>query len=157
MMAKTLTNYYDEAGKRGAIDSLVRYKNETEFYTWDYGYDSDRPNLVTISVKEPFGPTISYKFSYGVKNEVSDGSSQLIRNISGFNSAIKSEANPHGGTVGYTYDDAGRQWLMEALLGVEPSGRCQWELWGYITSILLTAGCWLNMMDMGHASESIST
>jgi len=72
MMAKTLTNYYDEAGKRGAIDSLVRYKNETEFYTWDYGYDSDSPNLVTISGKEPFGPTISYKFSYGVKNEVSD-------------------------------------------------------------------------------------
>jgi len=38
---------------------------------------------------------------------------------------------------------------MEALLGVEPSGRCQWELWGYITSILLTAGCWLNMMGYG--------
>lgn len=108
MMAKTQINYFDEPGKRGAIDSIIRYKSDSESYTWDYRYESNNPNWVTITIQDPSGTTTSHKYSYGVESEVSSGNSQLVRNISNYNSAVLSETNQHGGTVTYEYDDLGR-------------------------------------------------
>lgn len=108
MLAKTITTYFDESGKRGAVDSISRYKNETTFYTWDYGYESTDPKEITITVKNPLGDNTTVKYKYGVKSEVMDGSGQWTRNISEYNSAILSETNRFGGTVSYIYDEAGR-------------------------------------------------
>jgi len=109
MQAKTLTTYFDTIGKRGAVDSVMRFKNETNFYTWDYEYESNNPGEIIISVKEPNGgPTTTYKYKYGILSNASDGNIQVTRNISEYNSAIISETNIYGGTVSYFYDDAGR-------------------------------------------------
>jgi len=109
LLSKTETYYYTDTGKKGAIDKILKYKNETEYYTWDYDYYCSDPSLVIISMKYPgIDATVTHKYSYGVESDYSDGIAQTSRQISSYNSYVLSETNQHGGTINYSYDDAGR-------------------------------------------------
>lgn len=63
MLGKTEIYYYTDAGRKGAIDKILKYKKETEYFTWDYDYSCSDPNLVVISIKNPGNDvTVTHKY-----------------------------------------------------------------------------------------------
>jgi RHS repeat-associated protein len=112
-LKETITDYYTEFGKFGAIDQIQRWKSGSTYRTWDYEYTSSNPNDITIKITLPgsLAGTEIYWYRSGVlaeKPRPGYTTYELSRTISSYNSAIISETNQHGGTMTFEYDDLDR-------------------------------------------------
>ncbi|MCP5046009.1 MAG: RHS repeat protein, partial [bacterium] len=118
-LKETQTAYYTSSGKLGAIDWIKRWRNGSGYFTWDYTYSSTNPNSITITINPPGAArVITNKYSYGVLSELKRyGYTELTRSISSYNSAILSETNRHGGTMGFTYDNLDRIKIIDMPVG----------------------------------------
>jgi len=113
LQRETISSYFDETGKWGALKQLKRWKTGTTYYTWDFTYSRDAPN-VTISVDGPGEAGVTQVlYRYGVGKEVSTpGLLKYTRNVSKYG-YVEDEWNQYGGTRSYVYDDLGRTTAVE--------------------------------------------
>ncbi len=150
-LKETVNTYYSN----GAIDSIKKWKSGSTYLTWDYGYSSSNPNLITITINLPgTGGTETWIYRYGMLSKIERPTfTELSRTISTYNSAILSETNQHGGMMEFTYDNLGRITKIEM-----PSGFTDVTATWYSTYVIVTQGnhkiykYWDGMgRDTGHA------
>jgi RHS repeat-associated protein len=94
----------------GAIDSITKWKSGSTYLTWNYGYTSSNPNLITITIDLPVsGGTETMVYKYGVLATLTHPTyTEYTRTISAYDSSILSETNQHGAVMGFSYDNLGR-------------------------------------------------
>ena len=62
-LKETIFTYY----ANGAVDSIKKLKSGNTYLTWNYGYASSNPNLITITIDLPgTGGTETMVYRYGV-------------------------------------------------------------------------------------------
>ena len=116
LLGKTITDHYQENGKWGAVQRVMRLKTPPYTYLiWDYGYTISHPAVYSVSVNPPDPPpansedisTVNY--SFGMADKVDEpGYTASERNVSQYNSSVLSEKNAFGHEQFYTYDNLGR-------------------------------------------------
>ena len=116
-LKKADTTYYEETGKWGALKQVKRWKEGTTWFTWDYEYICDNPNLVTIKTDPPgLSQKQTVEYRQGIKTSVVlPDFTTLTRDIHP-DSSIASEQGPDPGNIGYDYDNLGR------ITDIRPSG-----------------------------------
>jgi RHS repeat-associated protein len=110
LMRKTITTYYEETGKWGALKQVKCWKGGSPDFTWDYEYSSDFPSLVTIKVDPPgYSDKETIGYNYGVKNSASlPDFTRLTRTINLHDSSVYNEKRQDEGEYIYSYDNLGR-------------------------------------------------
>jgi len=105
-MKETEMTYFSN----GAVDSIKKWESGTSYLTWNYGYSSSNPNLITITIDQPgAGGTETLIYKYGVLATLKrPGYTEYTRTISSHDSSILSETNRHGGVMSFSYDGLGR-------------------------------------------------
>ena len=113
LQRETLSSYFDETGKWGALKQMKRWKAGTTYYAWDFTYARSGENL-TVSVDGPGAAgTSQILYRYGVEKEAwAPGFLKYTRNVSKYG-FVEAEWNQYGGTKSYVYDDLGRPTSVE--------------------------------------------
>lgn len=114
VLRETITSYHEETGKWGALKRISRWKDGTNYYTWDYAYTSNVPTSYTIGVDAPGeGGVTNILYQYGIAKEASAPDFlKYTRSIAKYG-YILSEKNQYGGSRTYIYDDLGRTTAIE--------------------------------------------
>jgi len=117
---ETISSYFDETGKWGALKQMKRWKTGTTYYTWDFTYARDAEN-VTITIDGPGAAgTSQVLYKYGVEKEASaPGFLKYTRSISKYG-YLEAEWNQYRGSKSYNYDDLGRTISVKLRHGWEP-------------------------------------
>jgi RHS repeat-associated protein len=121
LLKKTLTDYFQETGKWGALQRIMRLKTSPSTYlVWDYGYAIYHPSVYGISVDPPDPPpansedSSTVNYSFGKADAVDEpGYTAMERSISQYDSSILSEKNAFGHEQLYRYDDIGKVTLVD--------------------------------------------
>jgi RHS repeat-associated protein len=115
VLKSTQNVYYQESGKWGALDNVIKRRSAGSYLNWDYEYASSSPSYIAIHIDPP-GKTekFFYGYSYGVKNQVdAPGFTQVTRTISSHNSSVLMERTQDGAEIHFQYDDLGRTTLVD--------------------------------------------
>jgi len=113
-LRETITSYFEEAGKWGALKQVKRWKTGTTYLTWDYTYHSISPEYYSITVDGPGSSGITaMSYKYGLEQEVTAPDYlKYTRHIYKYGSVLH-EWNQYGGSRSYAYDDLGRTTMIE--------------------------------------------
>ncbi|HPW18836.1 MAG TPA: choice-of-anchor D domain-containing protein, partial [Candidatus Aminicenantes bacterium] len=113
-LRETITSYYEEEDKWGALKQIKRWMSGTAYLTWDYTYTSTSPERYSIGVDGPGGVGLSEVFYYyGLEQEVkAPGYLRYTRDIRKYGYVL-GERNQYGGSKSYTYDELGRVTKIE--------------------------------------------
>jgi hypothetical protein len=122
LLRETLSSYFEEAGKWGALKQLKRLRTGTTYYTWDFTY-SRGDTGTTISIDGPGEAGVTQiQYQYGVEKEVSTPGFLRYTRIISKCGYVDHEWNQYGGTRSYIYDDLGRTTAVELRNDWEPGG-----------------------------------
>ena len=109
LLKETISTYFEESGKWGALKQVQRLKAPSVYYTWDYTHESPNPHYVTTTIDGPGQGGIStVSFDYGLERDASAPTYLKFRRWISKYSAVIFERNQFGGSKGYAYDDLGR-------------------------------------------------
>ncbi len=108
-LRETVTSYFEESGKWGALKQVKRWKTGATYLTWDYTYTALRPDYYSITVDGPAGSGVtSMSYQYGLEQSVTEPDySRYTRHIYKYGYVLH-EWNQRGGSRSYAYDDLGR-------------------------------------------------
>jgi len=114
LLKETVTSYFEEDGKWGALKQVKRWKTGTTYLTWDYSYYSPDPEHYAVGVNGPGAIGLSgVSYLYGLEHEVTAPDYlKYTRHIYKYGFVLH-EWNQYGGTRSYVYDDLGRTTTLE--------------------------------------------
>jgi len=111
---KTVTSYFEEDGKWGALKQVKRWKNGETYLIWDYSYYSPDPEHSAVGVNGPGAIGLSgVSYLYGLEQQVTAPDYlKYKRHIYKYGYVLH-EWNQYGGTRSYVHDDLGRTTAVE--------------------------------------------
>ena len=108
-LKKKVVSYFEEDGKWGAIEQVKRWKNGSDFLTWDYTYHAVNPIHYSITVDGPSGSGISgHQYTYGLETRASAPDFLMSQRWITKYGYVSGGWNQYGHAKGYAYDDLGR-------------------------------------------------
>lgn len=109
LLHKTVSSYFEEDGKWGALKQIKRNKNSLEYLTWDYTYHTIGTNYQTITTDGPGASGISnVTYHYGLEDTANAPDFlKYSRWITKY-SYLYYEWNQFEAAKGYVYDALGR-------------------------------------------------
>jgi len=114
VLKETISSYFQEGGKWGALEQIKRWKSGTAYLTWDYTYASTSPGCYAVGVDGPgaIGTSTVFYIS-GLASEVTAPDYlKYTREIYKYG-YVRHEWNQYGGSRSYEYDELGRIMKIE--------------------------------------------